>query len=188
MTGQDKFLALYKEYEGLLRSMNMDSKEVEDAQLEQDANRLRMCRQFRNYFAHVQDPGFLEPTKKMFDFLQKRTDVLKMNGDIVKKHLKKPECCILRPADKIADAVANFSKLRREELLVAEEDGKYSLLSVYETICFPGRGKISVTKRKLCKVQYCGPMEPMENLDNSRVWLCTQDGTAEGKLLGQVWF
>lgn len=179
-------MALYKEYEGLLRAENTEPKAVEDAAPEAEANRLRMCRQFRNYFAHVPDPGFLEPTVKMFSFLQGRVDSLKQKGQAAKKYVKKPEACMLKPSQKVSEAFQLFCKLKRTNLLVDEGDHRYSLLSIYDMSCMKGSAKVGVCKTKAVKPYYCSPLDPAEILDPDAVILCTDDGTAAGKLLGQV--
>ena len=83
----EKFIGLYREYEQLLRTSGLDPKTVEDAAANLDSDRLRLCRQFRNYFAHVQDPGFLEATDKMMRYLEGKVRELKLAGDVVKKHI-----------------------------------------------------------------------------------------------------
>ena len=77
----EKLLSSYKDYESLVRDTGRDPKEVEDQAPELEGQRLRMCRLFRNYLSHVNDPGFLEPTAKMTGFLARRVTELKMAGD-----------------------------------------------------------------------------------------------------------
>lgn len=54
------FLALYREYESLLREQGLEYKQAEDAAEGQVQDRMRICRQIRNYLVHQEDAGFLE--------------------------------------------------------------------------------------------------------------------------------
>lgn len=180
-------MALYKEYEGLLRADNIDPKTVEDDTDELDGNRLRMCRQFRNYFAHVQDPGFLEPTEKMMAFLQGEVNGCKMKKQPVKKYLKKPEACMLKPTQKVADALAMFAKLKCDMLLVDDGSGKYTVLSLFDILQCKPTAKIGICRTRKVKVSYCSPYDDVSWFSPEMSVLCTEDGTAGGKLLGQVW-
>lgn len=187
MTIQEKFLGLYKEYETLVRASGKEPKELEDAVVGVESDRLKLCRQFRNYFAHVQDPGFLVPTEKMMVFLKARVDEMKAAGDVAKKHLKKPDYCMLTEEDKISDAYAMFSKLCRSDILVLKKDNTYGLLSVYSVIGAEPRARVSLFKITKVKPVFCGPLDAYETLDLDKVVLCTDDGTPDGKLLGRVW-
>ena len=48
MTQQEKFLTVYKEYETLVRAAGKYPKDIEIEAEEIEANRLCICRQFRN--------------------------------------------------------------------------------------------------------------------------------------------
>lgn len=187
MATSDKFLALYKEYETLMRDAGKDVKTQEDSVSGVESDRLRMCRQFRNYLAHTPDPGFLEPTDKMMRFLQSQADAIKSEGDIVKKHIKKPEACILSESDKISDAYEKFSRLKCFSLLVLKKDGSYALLSVFDVIGARSTSKIGLFKMKPVKPVFVSPMQPFGSVDMDAVVLCTDTGMPDGKLLGRVW-
>lgn len=184
----EKFLELYKEYEGLLRLQGFDPKDVEDKSEGPDGDRLRMCRLFRNYFAHVADPGFLEAGDKMQKFLEARVQALKLQGDVVRKHLKKPEACMVSENAKCSEAFEKFTKLGCMSLPVIMSDGTYKALSVFNTVGAKGSSKISSLKLTAVKPVFCGPLGGYMTLDTGRMTLCTEDGTPSGKLLGRVWF
>ena len=78
----EQFLGLYKTYEGLVRAELEDPKAVEDAMAPPDADKMRMVRQFRNFLAHTDAPGFLEPTDKMLAFLGAQVKAWSSRGDI----------------------------------------------------------------------------------------------------------
>ena len=91
MTTADKYLNLYKAWESLLRDTGSDIRTLESGLETTDPAqfaRVRMCRLFRNYLTHENDPGFLVPTDKMFDFIESQVNELKSRDDIVKKHLR----------------------------------------------------------------------------------------------------
>jgi hypothetical protein len=90
MNNIKEFLKLYKDYETLIRNKGLDCKNVEDVSDETTGSRLRMCRLFRNYLSHQNDPGFLEVSDSMLHFLEDQTLTLIMEKDILQKHLKRP--------------------------------------------------------------------------------------------------
>lgn len=188
MGNSDKFLAIYKDYEQELRDMGLDPKMYGDAETDTRLqDRLRVCRLIRNYLSHNADPGFVEPTDKMIKFLQAEVDKLKAGGDPVKKHLKKPEACMLDHRAKMSDALAMFQKLKCFGLLYRQESGGWSMLSVFDTIGVKPACKLELLKMKTVKPKFVGPLERFSSLDMDAVWICTDDGTPNGKILGRVW-
>lgn len=185
MTQQEKFLAIYKEYETLVRAAGKEPKDIEIEAEEVEANRLYICRQFRNYLSHVPDPGFLVPTDKMLKFLQSRVDTLKAQNDTAKKHMKKPDTCILQITDKVRDAMEMFAKMKKDTLLVRGGITWFQL-SVYDVLGAKSTEKIENLKKKSVIPNYCAPLDSYASLDFSKPVLCTENGTSAGKFLGQV--
>lgn len=185
MVKQEKFLSLYKEYERLYRAAGKDVKEDEDETRE--GSRLRMCRLTRNYLSHVDDAGFLSISDKMMKFLQSRVDRIKSEGDVVKKHLKKPDTCMLNEDTRCSDAIEMYKKLKHENMVIVCNDGTYGLISVYEMLGNKDQNAGTLKRTKI-KPQFCCPLDSYSSLDADAVVLCTDDGTSSGKLLGQVWF
>lgn len=187
MSKTEQFLALYREYETLVRDAGQDPKDVEEKMPDAEANRMRMCRLFRNYMSHQNDPGFLEPTEKMMDYLSRKVLDLKLAGDVVKKHLKKK---LVVTADmKLADALRQVLPLERELILLVEKNG-YRVLRLYDMMRLQLEGtkatKVGVVKPSRTKIQFVAPETAISSLDNTAFYVCTADGTAEGKLLGVV--
>lgn len=187
MTLQEKFLTLYREYEGLLRSAGKEPKEVEEAENDLDGGRLRMCRQIRNYLCHVDDSSFIGISDKMLSFLNKRIIMLKEEGDTAKKHLKKPEACMLNDNMKCSDASVLFKKLKRDELVIINDDDTYSLMSVYELLGCRSTQKIGTLKKIKLKSNFCSPLDDYSKIDKDTITLCTDNGMPDGKLMGQIW-
>lgn len=188
MTIQEKYLSLYKEYEGLLRNKGEDIKEKEESSDNIEGNRLRICRQIRNYLSHVDDIGFIAISDKMIAYLENKVKELREEEDIAKKHIKKPNVCILSENTKCSEAVEIFKKLKCTELLVQNNDNSYATINVFEVLGVKSTQKISTLKLKKTKVKYCNPLDKYISLDNSFIILCTDNGTENGKLLGQIWF
>lgn len=184
-----KFLNVYKDYETLVRSTGKDPKELEDQMPELEANRMRMCRQFRNYLSHVNDPGFIEPTEKMAKFLLAQAAKQRMAGDVAKKHLKKPSVAVIDGNMKLSEAVKQVLPLRRE-LVAGTLDGKYVVYSLFDltkaALEQPKTTKVQTVKPLRTKPVLVAPDVAVSELDSYAVYVCTEDGTAEGKLLGLV--
>lgn len=193
MQKEEKFLSSFKTYENLLRENGTDTKEVEN-QLETTnpvcSARLRMCRQFRNYLAHVPDPGFIEPTDKMQKFLDAEILALQMSGDVCKKHLRTPASSIFEPSSKCVDVLEKLVRTK-QTMAVCRDGTNYTMYSIFDIVAATLESKakkmkdVRVLKEKAIFVP---PNELMENIDHDRVCICTSDGTPKGKPLGVVNF
>lgn len=185
----EKLLSSYKDYESLVRDTGRDPKEVEDQAPELEGQRLRMCRLFRNYLSHVNDPGFLEPTAKMTGFLARRVTELKMAGDVAKKHLKKPAVAVISDNMKLGEAVRQVLPLEREPVVCQTRSG-YVIYGLFDLVKAaldsPKSTKVSAVTPKRVKPVFVRPDTPVAELDPDRVTICTDDGTEAGKLLGVV--
>ncbi len=185
----DVFLQLYRTYESLLRDVKGTEPKDEETKVDDlTGGRLRMCRQFRNYLVHTQDPGFIEVSDKMGKFLTDYVNELKSQGDVAKKHMKKPDACVLSIKAHVSDALDVFGKTKRDSIVIDMCDGTYGLLSVYGVLGAPSRGKLESLQIKKCKPAFCSPFDDYASLDSDKVTLCTNDGTPSGKLLGQIMF
>lgn len=182
----EKLLSLWREYEVLCRGLGKDPKTVEDERGEPDGGKLRMIRQFRNFLAHTEAPGFLEPTDKMLGFLESEVKALALLGDVAKKHLKTPAVSILDYKDTCGKACDMMSKLRRGKLAVREKDGSHTVIEIWQAAPMPRAAKLSTAKRLREKVLYVSPEAQVSGIDPERTALCTSDGTPEGKVLGTV--
>lgn len=182
MSNIDKFLTTYKELEQELRNKGKDIKELEDTQSDKlSAERLRLCRMFRNYLSHNNDSGFLIIAPTMQKFLEKELSVIKKENDTVKKHLKSVTAGTISPQDKCSLALEKMSKLKVPEIVVVTDTG-YALASIYTLIRAGKTEKIGNIK---CQkyAAFISPETLMKDASEG-IFICTSDGTAKGELVG----
>ena len=188
----DKFLSLYKDYETAVRDAGEDPKLVEDAMDEMRGGRMRLCRQFRNYLSHSNDPGFLEPTDAMIRFMESELKERQMKGDIAKKHLKSVAASICTPKDTVTVALSKMTKLKADKVAVYDEkERQYKVVNIWDTsdaLMKSKATKISVVKDSKELINFVSPTTPMSEISKEAMTICTSDGTKEGKLLGMVYF
>ena len=189
MKNSDKFLALWREYETLLRDAGTEPMAVEEKAGTKDGGRLRIIRQFRNYMSHSEDPGFLEPTPAMMSFLEKSVEALRLEGDCLKKAMRGVRSMWVLDSDmKCADAMYAFSKIKIERAMAAAPDGTpWGLVSVYsllEAAQASKSKKLSAVLEPDTDFICAKPSDSMASLQSWRIVACTADGTPSGKLLG----
>lgn len=193
LNASEKYLASYKKYETLLRSGGTEPKQVEDELSATDpstAARLRMCRLFRNYLSHENDPGFLEPTVKMQAFLDKRVFDLESRGDVVKKHLKPAAYGVFEPTAKLGDVLEKLCSAKRD-MAASRVDGKWVLYGIHDLTALYVASRAARLKAAKClkaKPAFAGPMDDFSSLDSTRFVVCTDDGTPDGTVLGVLKF
>ena len=127
------FLALYKEYESLVRENGKDPKEYEESLPDSTANKLKMCRQFRNFLAHDADEAFLTVGQGQISFMEKVVKNLRSEKDTLKKHAKSISAGACSPKDRVTDAIEKMVKLKTDVLVVYDAfSEKYSVLSIFD--------------------------------------------------------
>jgi len=88
-----------------------------------------------------------------------------------------------------ARILAQLEKLKRSKFVVQVKPGQYKLCDIYalaSQICVSKTLKISSAQKLTEKPVFVRPDTLMEDVDLSRVNICTSDGTSSGKLLGVV--
>lgn len=186
----NKLLAQYKTYENLVRDAGFDPKVLEDQMDELTSNQMRMIRLFRNFLSHNEAPGFLEPTDKMLDLLDKQVHDWVMKGDVVKKHLKTVAAAVCDEKETCIAAIEKMAKLKTTKLVVVSKAGEYELCDIFtlaQLVSHSKATKLSAAPRLKEKPSFVRPDEPITEVDTSRINICTADGTKTGKLLGIVW-
>ena len=191
MTAQESYLTLYKSYENALRDLGRDPRQVEADYETSDpgkAARLRMCRQFRNYLAHEDDPGFLIASDRMTDFLTKEVFDLKVQNDSVKQHTKPAGNYIFEDTVKCGDVLAKLVSTKQVYVIRHSKTG-YDICSLYDIMALymsSKAAKMAVVKSVRMKPVFVAPTDKFVDLDPSKIHICTADGTADGKLVGVV--
>lgn len=184
MKKNEKFLELYREYEGLLRDKGIDCKDYENQAEPGLSKRLYICRQTRNYLSHTSDPGFVEVSDAQISFLQALVNELKFADDVLKKHLKTPRTSVCDEKDKVIDAINKMVKLRQDILVVKTKTG-FGTIDMYSaTSAFLKSKATRLDKLKLGKQFKCyPPLTKIEDLPRTLI-VCTDNGEVDGKLLG----
>lgn len=193
MTVQERYLTVYKAYENALRDAGKDPRQVETDLETSDparAARLRMCRLFRNYMSHENDPGFLAPSDKMSEFLARETYDLKVRDDSVKQHSKPAGSYIFEESEKCGDVLAKMVA-NKSHFAIRHGKAGYDLCGWQDVTAMYMASKasrLSVVKPLRSKIAFAAPSDRFRELDPERVTICTSDGTPEGKVLGVVKF
>ncbi len=189
----EKFLSLYKEYETALRNQGIDPKDYETQVDELTGSRLSVCRFFRNYMSHKNDPGFLAVSDNQIKFLTQTTEKLVMSQDVLKKHMLKPAIATCSPQDKCGEVLFRLAKTlqkyRPENLVVLAPEG-VCLADIYDIALAAAESKTAkISNIKLIKKGfiYAAPTEYVSDLPRDVVVICTDDGTPQGKVLGVLY-
>ncbi len=188
MKSENEFLSVYREYESFIRDQGIEPKDHEEKVDDMTANRLRMCRQMRNYLSHQNDPGFLNISDNQIAFLRAYTESLKMKGDVVKKHLKSVTMATCLDSDKCGDVLKKMVKLKVNDIVVISKKG-FGVANIYDIIAKAIESK--TTKMALVKTKQAYKIVPptmkMDDVPLGSVIICTQDGTDTGKVLGVIY-
>ncbi len=186
MKNSDRLLALYREYETIMRDKGIDCKEYEDKANDLTGARLRMCRLHRNYLSHQNDPGFLDISDSQIKFMETQVENLKCEEDVVKKHIKSAATAACTDKDKCWDVLPRFNKLKVPDIVVVTDDG-FKIASIFDVITqamVSKTSKMSSLKYKKQHIVYVEPTRKMCDVPACGVVICTSDGTSTGKLLG----
>lgn len=196
MTDKEKFLDLYKTYEGLLREHGKDYRAVEESADDLKLNRMRMMRQMRNYLSHNADAMFLAVSKQQIQMLESLIKEEQSAEEIVKKHLLTPKRAACMEGDNMVDILLKMSKLKAQYMPVTDKDGRLlGLANVFKmaktVLEKPGmaldkKSYGAYEKSLLCVTPDTPVKEIREQSDSYCMVCCTSDGTCSGKFLG-IW-
>ncbi len=183
----ESFLATYREYESLVRSRRgLDPRSFEERLVNPlAASRLRLCRQFRNYLVHENDPDFIGVTPVMADYLQKIVDEFKMEGDILKNHLMSTQSGTVKYSDKVSDVMSKLISLKQNEIIIRYKNGSYGVLSIHEVAKALLKSKVTKAETLLSSknFHFASPLDDIDELPQGII-LCTDNGEDNGELLG----
>lgn len=191
-----EFMSLYKEYESLLRDRGIDPKEYEEHADGSTAGRLRICRQFRNYISHNNDPGFLDISKLQLSFLVSQVEKISSSGDTVKKHMRtiKGGTCMM--SDRCVDVIPRFEKCDTTVLAVVSSGSLCGFVSIFDVagMALSGDGSSCtvesvklLSRTKMPAVRYACPSDRFADMPANMVIVCTDDGTHAGKVAGIIY-
>lgn len=188
----DKFLSLYRTYEGLLRDRGTDYRAVEG---EHSDNRMTIMRQMRNYLAHAEDPGFITISPLCIKVLEQMVKEETLKGDIVKNHLVTPAKGSIKEGTMLSDVIYKLSLLvakGADSLPVYSEDKKLKGLITLEKAAY-----ILAKKGNLpLEESMCGPykkgfylLKPDDRVPEAydgEYYCCTKDGTLDTQYMGYI--
>lgn len=186
MLNEKKFINSYKDYETILRANNIDPKDYEDKSDEIVSNRLRICRQMRNYISHQNDPGFLEPSDLQIKFLDQQIKTLTMADDIAKKHVKRNFVC--KDMDKACDVAKLMAKSKVIEIIVTRKDGTYEIVSIYDVIAGALESKTTkIATIKSKKPKFVSATTKIRDIAPGALYVVTDNGAVDGKFIGTLY-
>ena len=190
-----KFLTLYRAYESYLREQGMEYKAVEDAATGQKQDRMRICRQIRNYLVHQEDAGFLAVSDLQLQFLETLCTEAKHGRDTAGDHTEPlvgagctpedaPEIVLKRMKRKKTCFLPVYTLKNRKNVLL----GEVSLIQVALALS-KGSKQIGDGIRKFAEPPLILPADTLykdvlEQLETVPVICITEDGTMNGHLYG----
>ena len=123
----EEFLSQYKSLESTLRLLDPNSSVLSYEETLEDADckdKLRICRQVRNYIQHHEDGlSFLSPTPSMISFLSRLTNDLMASRERVGDKLYRLQAVAYQGT--VREALERFAKSKRDWMPVVSS-GKYS--------------------------------------------------------------
>lgn len=192
MKTNDKFLATYKDLETLLRGQFDDMQTAEASFDTTKGEKLRICRQMRNFMSHNNEPGFLIASEAQIKYLEQCVSEERLKGDIAKKHTKTISAYACTVTDKCIDVATKMIKKKITVMPVFSETktgrifGSVSIFDVTTAAFEKKTNKIDSIKINTKEHLFVAPDTKVENIPRDKVVFCTSDGTDKGKVLGVV--
>lgn len=189
----EKFLSLYRTYEGLLRDRGTDYRETEAAS---GNGRMTIMRQMRNYLAHAEDPGFLTISPVCIKVLEQMVKEESLKGDIVKNHLITPAKGSIKEGTMLVDVIyrlSNMAMMGVYELPVYNaEEKRLKGIILLERAAYEMKkhGNIPLEEKTCGKYGKCfhlvKPADKTPETNDGTYYCCTKDGTLDSQYLGYV--
>lgn len=189
MSKELEFLELYRTYEGQLRDAGVDYKTLEEKSDDLLQNRMRICRQMRNYLSHQNDAGFLNISEKQIEFLKDRIREQELQGDILQNHLVTVRAGSCKPEDTLDSVYRKMKRNHTQYLPICEGNHVVGVLSITDVVETLLKGLNLVSSCKTSGQIVCKPpVTCMEDLPAGvPVICCTEDGRVDKKCFG-IWF
>lgn len=189
-TELEKFLGKYKELEEVIRQEATDTTvlQYEESLSASDSDRLKICRQIRNYVQHHDDGKmFLAATEKMNKFLT----------DLITKEKAKEEQAVnklykLSPVTldfKLSEITEKFAKTKRDWLPVVDENSCYiGCISLLQLVCLLCNTKNTVKLKTAVQLKELSKKSPikvtketsLKGLENEDLIVIGKDGKYAG--------
>lgn len=188
----EQFLNVYKEFEAILRNQNVDYKALELNSDDLIMNRLRICRQIRNYLTHNNDNIFIDISKNQVKFIKEMIETQKMKDDVVKKHLGRINNYTCSIFDKCTDILNIMSKRNITQYPVLDEiKGEciikiVSIWDVAASVLESKTKRIKEIEKFTNNFIYVDPLCLYNSIPKEFFVFCTDNGTKDGKILGIV--
>lgn len=188
----EKFLSLYRTYEGLLRERGTDYREVESAS---DSSRMTIMRQMRNYLSHAEDPGFITISPVCIKALEQMIKEESLKGDIVKNHLITPAKGSIKEDVILVDVVYRLSVLvaaGKCELPVYGDDKHLKGIITLEKAAYELRKQGNIPLKEAMGGRYqkgyhlVKPNDKTPESSDGQYYCCTKDGTLDTQYMGYV--
>lgn len=188
----DKFLSLYRTYEGLLRSRGSDYRKEETEAVD---GRMTIMRQMRNYLSHAEDPEFITISPLCIKTLEQMIKEEKQKGDIIKNHLVTPAKGSVKEGDMLVDVICKLLKQLPDgiyEIPVYDTDKRLKGLFGVEKAAkvLKAKGNIPLDSstcgpyRK--DIHLMSPNDPVPETKDGLYCCCTKDGTWKGLYMGYL--
>lgn len=187
MSTTSDFLELYRQYETALRGRGASVTDMEGVFDDVRSQKLRICRQMRNYMSH-NEGGFIEPTAKQVKFMR---DMIMDECDTAKSAMVSKARGTVVENGRCDDALSAMASSKREVIGVVDKKGLpcgyayiYDIMKPYLKSKAAKMGDVSYRKTGWA---LAAPSDLLENLPRQTLIFVTADGTAEGRVMGTVW-
>lgn len=186
----EKFMSLYRTYEGLLRARGTDYREVEDGSV---GTRMTIMRQMRNYLAHAEDPGFLTISPLCIKFLEQMVKEETLRGDIVKNHLISPAKGSVKEGTKLSEVIYKLAVNNERQNIPVYDDkkmlkGLVTMEKVARALVKKGDVPLGedVCSPYLSNFYLVSPNDKAPEDADGSYYCCTKDGTMDTQYMGYV--
>lgn len=133
MSKNDAFLAIYREYEQLLKARGTDIPSVEnslEASKEME-DKLRISRQMRNFMSHNDDPNFLNASDAQINFFNNLVYEERLKTECAKDHMRGVKSSAVTAKDKCSETLDKMIRLKVDRIVV-DTGGDFGVASIYD--------------------------------------------------------
>lgn len=187
------FLTAYREYEQLLKSKGLDVSSIESStETPKDvSDKIRICRQMRNFMSHNDDPEFLNASDSQIAFLTNLVYEERLKEDCAKDHMRGLKSASVSSKDKCTDALDKLIRLKTDKIVVIDgyDIGVASIFDVAKAAQATKTSKMSSVKTT-SDFREAYEETPMQTLrtSNTKVFIVKKHSSkAEEKMVGVIY-